>query len=43
LGDLNAYAQENPLTTFAPAGYGNLLANTSYSYVTQVATYSLKT
>ena len=33
LGDLNAYAQENPLTTLASAGYSNLLPNTSYSYV----------
>ncbi|MBK1988118.1 ExeM/NucH family extracellular endonuclease [Sphaerospermopsis aphanizomenoides BCCUSP55] len=33
IGDLNAYAQENPLTTLATAGYNNLLPNTSYSYV----------
>ena len=33
LGDLNAYAQENPLTTLATAGYANLLPSTSYSYV----------
>jgi len=33
LGDFNAYAQENPITTLASAGYGNLLLNTSYSYV----------
>jgi VCBS repeat-containing protein len=33
LGDLNAYAQEDPLTTLAVAGYNNLLPNTSYSYV----------
>ncbi|MBD2293085.1 ExeM/NucH family extracellular endonuclease [Anabaena sphaerica FACHB-251] len=33
LGDLNAYAQEDPLTTLANAGYTNLLADTSYSYV----------
>ncbi|WP_262924012.1 ExeM/NucH family extracellular endonuclease, partial [Spirosoma liriopis] len=33
LGDLNAYAQEDPLTTLASRGYTNLLPNTSYSYV----------
>ena len=33
LGDLNAYANEDPLTTLAAAGYANLLPNTSYSYV----------
>lgn len=33
LGDFNAYAQETPITTLASAGYGNLLPNTSYSYV----------
>ena len=33
LGDFNAYAQEDPITTLASAGYGNLLPNTSYSYV----------
>ncbi|MFM7407445.1 MAG: ExeM/NucH family extracellular endonuclease [Cuspidothrix sp.] len=33
LGDLNAYAQEDPITTLASAGYGNLLPNTSYSYI----------
>ncbi|WP_199319624.1 ExeM/NucH family extracellular endonuclease [Dolichospermum sp. FACHB-1091] len=33
LGDLNAYAQEDPLTTLAIAGYNNLFPNTSYSYV----------
>ncbi|MBD2416893.1 ExeM/NucH family extracellular endonuclease [Anabaena cylindrica FACHB-243] len=33
LGDLNAYAQEDPITTLANAGYTNLLADTSYSYV----------
>ncbi|MDD1458565.1 ExeM/NucH family extracellular endonuclease, partial [Dolichospermum sp. ST_sed2] len=33
LGDFNAYAQENPLTTLSSAGYGNLLPNSSYSYV----------
>ncbi|WP_016952608.1 ExeM/NucH family extracellular endonuclease [Anabaena sp. PCC 7108] len=33
IGDLNAYAQEDPLTTLAGAGYNNLLPNTSYSYV----------
>ena len=33
LGDFNAYAQEDPITTLASAGYGNLLSNTSYSYV----------
>ncbi len=33
VGDLNAYAQEDPLTTLASAGYNNLLPITSYSYV----------
>ncbi|AFY32951.1 ExeM/NucH family extracellular endonuclease [Calothrix sp. PCC 7507] len=33
LGDLNAYAKEDPLTTLQNAGYNNLLPNTSYSYV----------
>jgi predicted extracellular nuclease len=33
LGDLNAYAKEDPLTTLATAGYSNLLPDTSYSYV----------
>ncbi len=33
LGDFNAYALEDPITTLANAGYNNLLPNTSYSYV----------
>ncbi|NUN65608.1 ExeM/NucH family extracellular endonuclease [Pseudanabaena biceps] len=33
LGDFNAYAQENPLTTLASSGYNNLSPNTNYSYV----------
>lgn len=33
LGDLNAYSNEDPLTTLAAAGYGNLLPNSTYSYV----------
>ncbi len=33
LGDLNAYAQEDPLTTLYTAGYTNLVPNTTYSYV----------
>jgi predicted extracellular nuclease len=33
LGDLNAYAKEDPLTTLANSGYENLLPITSYSYV----------
>ena len=33
LGDLNAYAQEDPLTTLYAAGYTNLVPNTTYSYV----------
>jgi predicted extracellular nuclease len=33
LGDLNAYAKEDPLTALATAGYNNLLSDTSYSYV----------
>jgi predicted extracellular nuclease len=33
LGDFNAYAKEDPLTTLATAGYNNLSPNTSYSYV----------
>lgn len=32
MGDLNAYAKEDPLTTLATGGYLNLLANTTYSY-----------
>jgi uncharacterized protein len=33
LGDLNAYAKEDPLTTLAAAGYANLLPTSAYSYV----------
>ncbi|WZI66393.1 MAG: ExeM/NucH family extracellular endonuclease [Gloeotrichia echinulata IR180] len=33
LGDLNAYAKEDPLTTLAGAGYNSLVPDTSYSYV----------
>ncbi|GAB4021768.1 ExeM/NucH family extracellular endonuclease [Spirosoma koreense] len=33
LGDLNAYAKEDPLTKLASYGYNNLLPTTSYSYV----------
>ena len=33
LGDLNAYAKEDPITRLATAGYANLLPLTSYSYV----------
>jgi predicted extracellular nuclease/Ca2+-binding RTX toxin-like protein len=33
LGDLNAYAQEDPLITLASAGYSDLLPATSYSFV----------
>jgi uncharacterized protein len=33
LGDLNAYAKEDPLTTLAAAGYANLLPTSTYSYV----------
>ncbi|MFK0733225.1 MAG: ExeM/NucH family extracellular endonuclease, partial [Gloeotrichia echinulata HAB0833] len=33
LGDLNAYAKEDPLTTLAGAGYNSLVSDTSYSYV----------
>lgn len=33
VGDLNAYAKEDPLTTLETAGYSNLLPTTSYSYV----------
>ncbi|UFH54536.1 ExeM/NucH family extracellular endonuclease [Spirosoma sp. KNUC1025] len=33
IGDLNAYAKEDPITTLAAAGFGNLLPLTSYSYV----------
>ena len=32
VGDLNAYAEEQPLTTMAAAGYPSLLPNTTYSY-----------
>ncbi|HEV7350551.1 ExeM/NucH family extracellular endonuclease [Telluribacter sp.] len=33
LGDLNAYAMEDPLITLQQAGYSNLVPNTTYSYV----------
>ncbi|MEO6327349.1 MAG: ExeM/NucH family extracellular endonuclease [Ginsengibacter sp.] len=33
VGDFNAYAKEDPITTLAAAGYNNLLPITSYSYV----------
>jgi len=33
LGDLNAYAKEDPVTTLEAAGYTNLVDNTSYSFV----------
>lgn len=33
LGDLNAYAQEDPITTLKNAGYQNLVPETSYSFV----------
>ncbi|MBD2359688.1 ExeM/NucH family extracellular endonuclease [Anabaena minutissima FACHB-250] len=33
LGDINAYAQEDPIKALENAGYNNLVPNTSYSYV----------
>lgn len=33
LGDLNAYAKEDPIKALENAGYNNLLPNTTYSYV----------
>jgi uncharacterized protein len=33
VGDLNAYAKEDPLTTLTNAGYKNLLPDSTYSYV----------
>ena len=33
MGDLNAYAQEDPLTALETAGLNNLLENSTYSYV----------
>ncbi|WP_164489823.1 ExeM/NucH family extracellular endonuclease [Runella sp. SP2] len=33
IGDFNAYAKEEPMTTFASSGYSNLLNPTSYSYL----------
>lgn len=33
VGDLNAYAKEDPLTTLTMAGYKNLLPDSTYSYV----------
>jgi predicted extracellular nuclease len=33
LGDLNAYAQEDPLTTLKNASYTNLIPDATYSYV----------
>lgn len=41
LGDLNAYAKEDPITVLANAGYGSLLPATSYSYVFDGFTGSL--
>ena len=41
LGDLNAYAKEDPLTKLAQSGYNNLLSQTSYSYVFDGQTGSL--
>ncbi len=33
MGDLNAYAQEDPIKVLENVGYNNLVPNTSYSYV----------
>jgi predicted extracellular nuclease len=33
VGDLNAYAKEDPLTTLENGGYTNLIPNTTYSYL----------
>ena len=33
LGDLNSYAMEDPITSLASNGFGNLLPTTTYSYV----------
>ncbi|WP_176329699.1 ExeM/NucH family extracellular endonuclease [Thioflexithrix psekupsensis] len=33
MGDMNAYAQENPITTIKNAGYTDLLGSSKYSYV----------
>jgi uncharacterized protein len=33
LGDINAYAQEDPIRALESAGYNNLIPNTSYSFV----------
>ncbi len=33
MGDFNAYAEEDPMTTLETAGYSNVSANSSYSYV----------
>lgn len=33
IGDFNAYAKEDPITTLAKAGYNTTLPDTSYSYV----------
>lgn len=41
LGDLNAYAKEDPLTILANAGYNSVLPATSYSYVFDGFTGSL--
>ncbi|GGN05003.1 hypothetical protein GCM10010967_45040 [Dyadobacter beijingensis] len=41
LGDLNAYAKEDPLTVLANAGYNSVLPATSYSYVFDGFTGSL--
>ena len=41
LGDLNAYAREDPMTILAAAGYANQLPVSSYSYVFDGQTGSL--
>lgn len=41
LGDLNAYAKEDPITVLANAGYTSVLPATSYSYVFDGFTGSL--
>ncbi len=33
MGDINAYAKEDPITTLETAGYENLVSNSSYSFV----------
>ena len=41
MGDLNAYAQEQPITTLTSAGYVKFVADSAYSYIFDAQTGSL--